>query len=377
MTTFFVANRTLRASPRRYVAAVQSSRRGSLDSHGNPDPAPTQHGTAHLALLGSAAPPNHAPATWLRCSECPQRDSNPRYSLERAVTWAASRWGPASRVLARRTRSASAAVARQTPTTYGSPVTKRPACVGRANAQVIPSLETLVLRGSWRGAWAAASSCRSGPRPARRTRGSRARRQLPARSRRGEATGLRGRLAPTGSQAAPAADYPSNRAVSSVGRAPGLHPGGRWFEPGTAHYAKTRIARGSRSQSCRRSSAWSAFWFSLGWRSVRPAARAATIKTVSDETVWRELDEPQRRQGGAWRWVGLVAAIAVYVVAALTFGLGLLLAPASLVLSIVGLRRLSRPRGWLPWFGIAANVALLLPFVIWVLPAMFSGGYFD
>ena len=26
---------------------------------------------------------------------CPQRDSNPRYSLERAVTWAASRWGPA------------------------------------------------------------------------------------------------------------------------------------------------------------------------------------------------------------------------------------------------------------------------------------------
>jgi hypothetical protein len=27
---------------------------------------------------------------------CPQRDSNPRYSLERAVTWAASRWGPAA-----------------------------------------------------------------------------------------------------------------------------------------------------------------------------------------------------------------------------------------------------------------------------------------
>ena len=26
--------------------------------------------------------------------ECPQRDSNPRYGLERAVTWAASRWGP-------------------------------------------------------------------------------------------------------------------------------------------------------------------------------------------------------------------------------------------------------------------------------------------
>ena len=25
--------------------------------------------------------------------KCPQRDSNPRYSLERAVTWTASRWG--------------------------------------------------------------------------------------------------------------------------------------------------------------------------------------------------------------------------------------------------------------------------------------------
>src|SRR3954471_1070935 len=27
-------------------------------------------------------------------SECPQRDSNPRYHLERVATWAASRWGP-------------------------------------------------------------------------------------------------------------------------------------------------------------------------------------------------------------------------------------------------------------------------------------------
>ena len=34
----------------------------------------------------------------------------------------------------------------------GSPVMKRPTGVGRANVQVIPSLETLVLRGSWRGA---------------------------------------------------------------------------------------------------------------------------------------------------------------------------------------------------------------------------------
>ena len=98
---------------------------------------------------------------------------------------------------------------------------------------------------------------------------------------------------------------------------------------------------------------------------------------MSDETVWREIDEPQRRQGGAWRWVGLVAAIAVYGVAALTFGLGLLLAPASLALSIVGLRRLPQPRGWLPWIGVASNSVLVIPLVIWVLPAMLSGGNFD
>ena len=29
---------------------------------------------------------------------CPQRDSNPRYGLERAATWTASRWGPKSRI---------------------------------------------------------------------------------------------------------------------------------------------------------------------------------------------------------------------------------------------------------------------------------------
>jgi hypothetical protein len=29
-----------------------------------------------------------------RPARCPQRDSNPRYGLERAATWAASRWGP-------------------------------------------------------------------------------------------------------------------------------------------------------------------------------------------------------------------------------------------------------------------------------------------
>jgi hypothetical protein len=33
---------------------------------------------------------------------CPQRDSNPRYGLERAVTWAASRWGRPDEDICRR-----------------------------------------------------------------------------------------------------------------------------------------------------------------------------------------------------------------------------------------------------------------------------------
>jgi hypothetical protein len=38
--------------------------------------------------------PFQAKSGELLSARCPQRDSNPRYSLERAVTWAASRWGP-------------------------------------------------------------------------------------------------------------------------------------------------------------------------------------------------------------------------------------------------------------------------------------------
>jgi hypothetical protein len=76
-----------------------------------------------------------------------------------------------------------------------------------------------------------------------------------------------------------------------------------------------------------------------------------------------------------WRWVGLAVAAFVYMVAVVTFGPGLLLAPASLALSIVALRRLPRPRGWLPWAGVAANAALLIPLLIWVLPALIAGGY--
>ena len=76
-----------------------------------------------------------------------------------------------------------------------------------------------------------------------------------------------------------------------------------------------------------------------------------------------------------WRWAGLVGAVAVYALAVPTFGLGFLLAPASLALSVIALRRIPRPRGWLPWVGVVANAMLVIPLVIWVLPALITGGY--
>jgi hypothetical protein len=71
-----------------------------------------------------------------------------------------------------------------------------------------------------------------------------------------------------------------------------------------------------------------------------------------------------------WRWVGLAAAVAVYLSAVLTYGLGFALAPVSLTLSGVAIRRLPTPRGWLPWLGLTANALLLVPFIIWTLPAL-------
>jgi hypothetical protein len=78
----------------------------------------------------------------------------------------------------------------------------------------------------------------------------------------------------------------------------------------------------------------------------------------------------------AWRWAGLAAALVVYLAAILTFGLGFLLAPGGVALSVIALRRLPRPRGWLPWLGLAANAVQLIPLAIWILPALILGDYF-
>jgi hypothetical protein len=80
-------------------------------------------------------------------------------------------------------------------------------------------------------------------------------------------------------------------------------------------------------------------------------------------------------QSNHWRWIGLAAAVQVHVAAVLTFGLGFLLAPASFALSVVAVRRVPRPRGWLPWLGVAANATLTIPLALWVVPALLVGGY--
>ena len=80
------------------------------------------------------------------------------------------------------------------------------------------------------------------------------------------------------------------------------------------------------------------------------------------------------RREGRWRWAGLAAAVVVYAAAVATFGLGFLLAPLSLAVSVAAVRRVPPPRGWLPWLGLAANLALLVPLVIWVLPVLLAGG---
>src|SRR4029453_3132330 len=81
----------------RFAELTRASRR--CRGWRGPETALGQH-----AVLISAIPADVTRLTML-CSvgfglakraKCPQRDSNPRYGLERAVTWAASRWGRCS-----------------------------------------------------------------------------------------------------------------------------------------------------------------------------------------------------------------------------------------------------------------------------------------
>ena len=56
-------------------------------------PAPVRQRVANPAPVAQTGWLNHAVSAWRLLSVCPQRDSNPRYHLERVATWAASRWG--------------------------------------------------------------------------------------------------------------------------------------------------------------------------------------------------------------------------------------------------------------------------------------------
>jgi hypothetical protein len=58
---------------------------------------------------------------------------------------------------------------------------------------------------------------------------------------------------------------------------------------------------------------------------------------------------------GAWRFVPFVSAIGVYAAAALTFGLGFLLFPIAVVLTVLAFRRTAPPRGVVFWVGSVAS----------------------
>lgn len=61
-----------------------------------------------------------------------------------------------------------------------------------------------------------------------------------------------------------------------------------------------------------------------------------------------------------WRWAGLLAAAAVYLVAIGTLEFGFLLSPVALAVAAFAVRRVPRPRGVLVWIGLAVNAVLTL-----------------
>jgi hypothetical protein len=58
-----------------------------------------------------------------------------------------------------------------------------------------------------------------------------------------------------------------------------------------------------------------------------------------------------------WRWTPRLSAITIYA-AALTFGIGFVLFPIALALSVLAYRRTVRPRGFIFWLGSIASAAV-------------------
>lgn len=63
-----------------------------------------------------------------------------------------------------------------------------------------------------------------------------------------------------------------------------------------------------------------------------------------------------------WRFVPLATALAVFVVSFATLGAGLLLAPIAAVMTALGRRRLSSPRGSAYWLGATLSGVLMVGF---------------
>jgi hypothetical protein len=70
-----------------------------------------------------------------------------------------------------------------------------------------------------------------------------------------------------------------------------------------------------------------------------------------------------------------VSAIAVYVAAVLTLGIGFLLFPVALALNGLAFRRTARPRGFIFWLGsLASGVVTVVGLVVLALVVLVTMG---
>jgi hypothetical protein len=72
-------------------------------------------------------------------------------------------------------------------------------------------------------------------------------------------------------------------------------------------------------------------------------------------------EQTEAHDGRGWGWVALVAAIVVWIAGVPTLGLSVVVAPLTLLLSLVAWRR--SPRDVVFWIGLALNGLLMLALV--------------
>jgi hypothetical protein len=84
------------------------------------------------------------------------------------------------------------------------------------------------------------------------------------------------------------------------------------------------------------------------------------LPTLSQEHL-TVTEQTETHDGRVWGWAALVAAIVVWIAGVPTLGLSLVVAPLTLLLSLVAWRR--SPRDVVFWIGLALNGLLVLALV--------------